>query len=174
MREKRLYLIGYLVGVGLFYVAIPAFLIGLHLLSYLLFPHPLLTLAWLRHGLIALLLFFGLGFAVWSNIALRVTGRGGPTDGFDIAVTPRTQRLVTNGPYRFTRNPMAFGTFLCYIALGLILNSVVVLVFIALMMPVALAYIRRYEEQRLARDFGEEFIKYKELVPMFFPWLPHK
>jgi len=170
MNDSSRYIFGYIVGVGLFYLAIPAFLVCLHLLTFPLFPHPLLALAWLRYGLIALLLFVGLGFAVWSNIALRLIGRGGPTDGFDKAITPRTQKLVTTGPYRYTRNPMAFGTFLCYIALGLILNSVVVLVFIAIIMPISLVYIKRFEELRLARDFGDEFREYKKRVPMFFPW----
>jgi protein-S-isoprenylcysteine O-methyltransferase Ste14 len=40
------------------------------------------------------------------------------------------------------------------------------------MMPVALAYIRRYEEQRLARDFGDQFTAYAQRVPMFFPLPP--
>jgi protein-S-isoprenylcysteine O-methyltransferase Ste14 len=171
MKISTRYILGYIVGIGLFYVAIPWGLVGLHLLSAPLFPHPLLPLAWLRYGLIAILLLFGLGFAAWSNIALRVIGHGGPTDGFDQVISPRTQKLVTSGPYRFTRNPMAFGTFLCYLALGLVLNSAVVLIFIALMMPVALAYIRRWEERRLARDFPEEFPAYRQRVPMFFPWL---
>jgi protein-S-isoprenylcysteine O-methyltransferase Ste14 len=174
MNDNRRYILGYIVGIGLFYIAIPAFLIGLHLVTAPLFPHPLLPLAWLRYSLIAILLLCGLGFAAWSNIALRVIGRGGPTDGFDQVISPRTQKLVTSGPYRYTRNPMAFGTFLNYLALALALNSAVLVVFIALMMPVALAYIRRYEEQRLARDFGDEFTEYAKRVPMFFPWPPGK
>ena len=170
MNTTTRYILGYIVGIGLFYLAIPAFLFCLHVLSFPLFPHPLLTLDWLRYGLIALLLFVGLGFAVWSNLALRMIGRGGPTDGFDKVISPRTQQLVTTGIYAYTRNPMAFGTFLCYLALALILNSVALIIFIALMMPVALVYIRHYEERRLARDFGDGFQEYKKRAPMFFPW----
>jgi protein-S-isoprenylcysteine O-methyltransferase Ste14 len=67
---------------------------------------------------------------------------------------------------------MAFGTFLCYFALGLALNSAAAVLFLAVMLPVAIAYIGHYEETRLARDFGEEFREYRRRVPMFFPWFP--
>ncbi|MRR08651.1 isoprenylcysteine carboxylmethyltransferase family protein [bacterium] len=165
-------LIGYLLGIGLFYVAIPWGLVGLHALAEPLFPFPLLPLEWLRWALVAVLLSFGLGFAAWSNIALRVVGRGGPAEGFGVAVSPRTQKLVTTGPYRFTRNPMAFGTFLNYFALALALDSAAVLVFVAVLLPAGIFYIGHFEETRLARDFGEEFREYRKRVPMFFPWFP--
>jgi len=172
MTPKIRNLLGYLLGIGLFYVAIPWGLVGLHVLAGPLFPYPLLPVEWLRWAVVAVLLLVGLGFAAWSNIALRVTGLGGPADGFDVAVSPRTQKLVTSGPYRFTRNPMAFGTFLNYFALALALDSAAVVVFLAMMLPAAIAYIGRFEETRLARDFGEEFREYRKRVPLFFPWFP--
>ncbi len=172
IKEQPRYILGYLLGIGLFYVAIPWGLVGLHALAEPLFQFPLLPVELLRWALVAILLFFGLGFAAWSNIALRVTGKGGPADGFDVAVSPRTQKLVTSGPYKFTRNPMAFGTFLCYFALGLALDSAAVVLFLAVMLPVAIVYIGHFEETRLARDFGEEFREYRKRVPLFFPWFP--
>jgi protein-S-isoprenylcysteine O-methyltransferase Ste14 len=164
------YFIGYLLGFGLFYIATPWALIGLHVLTMPLLPYPLLPFEWLRWSLVAFFLTVGLGFSFWSTIALFVIGKGGPTDGFGKAITPRTKKLVTSGPYRYARNPMAFGTFLCYFALGSSLDSIVIIVFLLIMLPVALAYIRRYEEQRLTKDFGNEFTEYKQRVAMFFPW----
>ncbi len=163
------HLFGYAVGTTLFYLCIPAFLVLLAWLSAPFFPYSFVPFAWLRYGLLAVLCLFGLLFALWSNIYLRTVGRGGPTDGFGKAVSPRTQRLVTTGPYRLTRNPMAFGTFLCYFALALYLNSIPVVLFLIILLPAALAYIRRWEERRLAADFGEEFAEYRKRVPMFFP-----
>jgi protein-S-isoprenylcysteine O-methyltransferase Ste14 len=168
------YILGYFLGIGLFYITIPAFLVGLHTLPSSFSTKPLFPISWFLYILTSILLFIGLTFALWSNICLRTMGKGGPTDGFGKAVSPRTQILVTSGPYRYTRNPMAFGTFLCYFALALYLNSIPVVVFLAILLPVALAYIRRWEERRLSWEFGREYAEYRRRVSMFFPRIPSR
>lgn len=168
------YILGYAIGITLFYLCIPSFLVVGALQTEPLLPYPFIPFTWLRYGLTATFLFFGFIFAIWANICLRTVGHGGPTDGFGKAVSPRTKRLVTTGPYRYTRNPMAFGAFLCYFALALWLNSIPVVLFLIILLPVALAYIRRWEERRLAKDFGEEYNEYRKRVPMFFPRIPSR
>ena len=95
----------------------------------------------------------GLVFAVGSNAALLFQGQGGPTDGFGIAVSPRTRHLVTTGLYRYTRNPMVFGTNLVYLAIVVHLGSVSGLVVLALFVSVLIPYLRWAEERRLLADF---------------------
>jgi protein-S-isoprenylcysteine O-methyltransferase Ste14 len=174
MKTPIRYFLGYFIGLGLFYITIPSLFGGLHYLSLNYLQYTLIPFSWLRKTLLVFSLFWGLFFALWSNICLRTVGRGGPTDGFGKAVSPRTRKLVTTGPYRYTRNPMAFGTFLCYFALALYLNSIPVVVFLIILLPLALAYIRRWEERRLAADFGEKFAEYRKRVPMFFPRFPSR
>ncbi len=163
------YLFGYLLGIGLFYGIIPWGLYGLHRAL----PLPSHLPVMLRGVLAGACFGFGLALAVSSNLVLRRIGQGGPTDGFGIAVTPRTRHLVVEGPYRLTRNPMAFGTWLCYVAMGLGLDTPLLVLFLLLLVPVIRAYIRRFEERRLAADFGQEYEAYRAEVPMFFP-LPRR
>ena len=106
---------------------------------------------------------------IWSNISLFMIGKGGPAEGLGIAISPRTKHLVIVGPYRYTRNPMVFGAYLCYLSLALFFNSLLCVILLAIMLPFAIVYIKLTEEKRLVKDFGEEFTKYKNEVSMFFP-----
>jgi protein-S-isoprenylcysteine O-methyltransferase Ste14 len=75
-----------------------------------------------------------------------------------------TTALVTDGPYRFTRNPMYVSLALLYAGLALWFDVFWALV----LLPAAIAIIRFYvisgEERYLERRFGEEYLKYKRRV----------
>ena len=168
------YLIGYLIGFCVFFLAIPY---GLHAISrgfhaFETIPYltdlPLGGSARLACALIAGSI--GLFFLLWSNAALIIQGKGGPTDAFNVAISPRTKHLVVGGPYRYTRNPMVFGAFSFYVALAVYWNSLP-----ALMAPAAFSvavrfYLRATEEKRLLRDFGKEYEEYRKTVAMIVPW----
>jgi protein-S-isoprenylcysteine O-methyltransferase Ste14 len=96
-------------------------------------------------------------------------GKGGPTDGFNIAISPRTKNLVVTGPYRLSRNPMVFGAFSVYFAIGLFLFSALVLFTLAVFLGLSVVYLKQTEEKRLTRDFGEAYVAYRKKVPMIFP-----
>jgi protein-S-isoprenylcysteine O-methyltransferase Ste14 len=75
-----------------------------------------------------------------------------------------TLAIVTDGPYRFTRNPLYLGNLVVYAGLGLVFNSVWVLLF---MIPMALVIewgIVRREERYLAAKFGDVYLNYKGRV----------
>jgi protein-S-isoprenylcysteine O-methyltransferase Ste14 len=40
---------------------------------------------------------------------MKLRGKGNPMDAFGHEVAPRTQHLMTDGPYRLNRNPMLTG-----------------------------------------------------------------
>jgi protein-S-isoprenylcysteine O-methyltransferase Ste14 len=158
------YIMGYIAGFAVFFLAFPYLLYWVALLFEVhIFDH------WSRYLIAVMLLIPGLFFVAWSNIALVTAGKGGPTDIFNVPISPRTQRLVVTGPYQYTRNPMAFGAFCCYFALAVYLNSLADLVLLALLSIGARFYIEETEERRLWKDFGKEYEEYRGRVPMFLP-----
>jgi len=112
---------------------------------------------------------WGLFFLIWSNIFLVSRGKGGPTEGFGISISPKTRYLVIKGPYRFTRNPMAFGALSIYFSITLFLNSLTGFVVVIVIMLVAIIYLKTSEEKRLLKDFGDEYLQYKKKVSMIVP-----
>jgi protein-S-isoprenylcysteine O-methyltransferase Ste14 len=81
------------------------------------------------------------------------------------------EMLITKGPYKYTRNPMHTGLFLIMIASGIYYGS---LLSLAVFTPVYILFdtlmIKYIEEPGLVKRLGEEYVKYRERTPMFFPW----
>lgn len=161
---------GYLLGGGIFLVCLPwlASYCALLLDRVLGLPQPFSPVVGL--GIFIPVVAFGLFWAAWSNLYLLVKGRGGPTETFGVAVSPPTQRLVTSGPYRYTRNPMVFGALTVYLSMGFLFPSISLFV-IVLPVLCLLSYvvITRGEERRLEREFGEEYSLYRQRVPRYLP-----
>src|SRR5258708_7944802 len=67
------------------------------------------------------------------------------------------QRLITSGPYRFSRNPLYLGgNVLIFFGAALVLGSATALFVTAVHLPLVDLFIRR-EERQLERDFGDEW-----------------
>ena len=72
--------------------------------------------------------------------------------------------LITDGPYRFSRNPGYVSLTLLYLGVALLLNNVWVLL---LVLPALLTmdlWIVRSEERHLEERFGEQYLRYKRAV----------
>lgn len=163
------YILGYLVGFFIFIAFIPFCLFNVAILL----PYQIVADHGILLRVISILIgTIGLVFMLWSNIGLFVLGRGGPTDFFNMTITPRTSYLVTAGPYRYTRNPMVFGAYMIYLALAMNLDSIAVISLVILSLPVAILYLRKTEKRRLLVDFGQEYEDYRRRVPMIVPWFP--
>lgn len=171
MDTKRVirHILGYAVGGSVFMLLIPYALYRLAPYLNELSGIPPLEDIVLRLAIAAPVLVTGLVFGIWSNLSLFFTGKGGPTDGFGLALSPRTAHLVVSGPYRHTRNPMVFGAFMCYASIAVLLGSIAMLFAVVLALPFIAVYLRIFEERRLYRDFGDEFIAFRNSVPMIFP-----
>jgi len=163
------HILGYIIGISLFGLFIPFGLIGLAKSPYCFLNFSIIANTSFRIILGLIFLVPGLFFMIWSNLALFKTGKGGPADGFGLAVSPRTEKLVISGPYVYTRNPMVFGAFMSYFSLGIFCDSPSVLVLLLLCIPLVMFYLKLTEEKRLFKDFGDEFIQYKKQVSMIFP-----
>jgi protein-S-isoprenylcysteine O-methyltransferase Ste14 len=80
-------------------------------------------------------------------------------------------KLVTDGPYRYARNPMLTGIFIQLFGLGILDNSLaLILIFTPLFIFINYWELKRVEEPELEKRLGREYIDYKKRVPMFFPW----
>jgi protein-S-isoprenylcysteine O-methyltransferase Ste14 len=108
-------------------------------------------------GLGALLVVAGLGLLLSFNTLFSRRGT---------AVEPwkPTTAIVTDGPYRFTRNPAYLGMALTYVGIAVMSSALWVL----LPLPVVLAVIDRgviaREERYLEGKFGEEYLGYTRRV----------
>lgn len=95
--------------------------------------------------------------ALWSLILFRRSGE-------DPNPFKPTSRMVQQGPYRFTRNPMYLAMLLVCVGFAVMLENV----WILLLTPVAAFVLQRYaiapEEEYLERRFGEDYVAYKRRV----------
>lgn len=145
--------LGYLLGFLLFVVGIPA-LMWWASGTPALWPVPAA-----RCIVATLLMIGGLSLSVWTIVYMKKRGKGNPMDAFGHEVAPRTQHLMTDGPYRFNRNPMLTGT-LTYLAGAAMWlwrwpAAVVWAAFLAVMLVQVIS-----EEKRLRKDFGQEYEDY--------------
>lgn len=169
MRETMRYIIGYILGFTIFLLLIPFGLYELSKLDYLLDDRVLINSTILRYIISLLIFLVGAYFMIWSNVFLFMVGKGGPADGLGVSISPQTKKLVTIGPYRYSRNPMVFGAFSIYTSIVIFLNSIIGLISLLIFLFVAIIYLKLSEEKRLLKDFGEEYINYKKKVSMIFP-----
>ncbi|MHB0912791.1 MAG: methyltransferase [Armatimonadota bacterium] len=116
---------------------------------------------------------FGLFWILWAYSYLHFVGRGSPIEAFGVALLP-TERLVTTGPYAYTRNPMILGELLLLVAVALYARSLAGLVLVPALALLAVWYARAFEEPGLARRFGDAYRKYKESVPTLLPRRPRR
>lgn len=169
MKEKIRYIIGYILGFTIFILLIP---FGLYRLSHFdsLFSGRVLFCSDLLRYIISSLFFLvGAVFAIWSNIFLLMIGKGGPVDAFGVSISPQTTKLVTIGPYRYSRNPMVFGAFSLYLSVALFLNSITGLICVLAFLGIMIIFLKLSEEKRLLKDFGDEYTDYRKKVSMIFP-----
>jgi protein-S-isoprenylcysteine O-methyltransferase Ste14 len=96
-------------------------------------------------------------------VYFAVVGGGTPAP-FD---PPR--KLVTQGLFRYVRNPGYIGGLLIILGEGLILESVLVFVFAAFMFVLFRFFVIYYEERKLKEMFGESYEEYLNTVPRWFP-----
>jgi protein-S-isoprenylcysteine O-methyltransferase Ste14 len=109
---------------------------------------------------------FSLGF--WSVNTQLTRGRGTP-----LPVMP-TQKLLTDGPFRYCRNPMTLGAILAYLGIGIAARTIAGTVFVLSLAASLLVYLKRLEEGELAERFGAAYLAYKRETPFIIPRLPRR
>lgn len=169
MKRVLRFLTGYLLGISIFFVLVPYGFLKLSMLDHIFNYHMIVSSMVIRFALCGVLMLIGLIFVIWSNIYLFSVGKGGPAEGMGVAISPKTNKLVISGPYKYCRNPMVFGAFIIYLALVIYLNSITGLITLVILLCSAIVYLKKSEEKRLDRDFGPDYKEYRKNVPMIIP-----
>ena len=172
-RDKKM-ILGYIVGGLLVIVLVPSIIYGITSLCDSVYRIEVIQSAVIRWIILMILLVIGLVYGIWSVIIQNTFGQGGPVEIGNIEISPKTQNLVVSGPYKYTRNPMLFGTFLMYLAFALFMNSITAVVLISAIFIVMLTVVVKMEEKRLLKDFGKQYEDYRKKVSMFIPWFQRK
>ncbi len=154
--------LGYILGFLVFVAGIPALMWWVSGRLFLWAP----ALPW---AIVAVpLMLIGLALSIWSIVHMKKVGEGNPFDAYNHEIAPRTKHLMTDGPYKYSRNPMLLGVYIYDIGVLIWLQSWwPLLVFAAEVVLLTLQV--RSEEKRLEADFGEEYLVYKQTVPRYFP-----
>jgi len=152
---------------------IPAFFLFALILPYLLVILLPRMDAWLHLPVLyfrpvnivigSLFLVIGGIYGFWSIYSQLSRASGTP-----LPMMP-TQKLLIDGPFKQCRNPMTFGTVMAYLGVGILVGSLSSIVFILIIGGLLLTYLKKFEERELEMRFGEEYVKYKENTPFFFP-----
>ena len=107
----------------------------------------------------------GVGIYIWTVVNFAVIGRGTP------APIDAPRRLVVQGPHRCVRNPMYLGVLAVVLGWVLAFRSLSLLAYLA---AVALAFhaaVLFVEEPALRRQFGAEYLAYRDSVRRWLPSL---
>lgn len=173
-KEILRYVMGYFLGGSFFLLLIPGLIYSSAFISEIFFRKTIFSSDIIRIFISAALFLPGIAFMIWSNLALFIKGKGGPSEGFGVEISPKTKVLVTSGPYRFTRNPMVFGAYSIYLSLALFLNTYASVILVLVFLPGIITYLKKSEEKRLLKDFGEDYLKFKNKVSLLIPLPPKK
>ena len=103
------------------------------------------------------LILTGLTLNVWSVSFLR---KRETTIEFNQSPT----RLVTDGPYRFSRNPIYLSGLIISLGIALFLGSLITFVFPILLFIILERYYIPKEDESLKKAFGETYQNYKQSV----------
>ncbi len=85
----------------------------------------------------------------------------------------KARTLTTAGPYRFTRNPLYFGSLIMLIGLSITGGSWIAGAFFLLLFGLIYIPTMLREESELRQGFQETFNQYARIVPRFFPRVTH-
>lgn len=123
---------------------------------HLLAPWPIVPPP-LGYVLAGTLLVAGIALGSWARLHLK--RRGTP-------VNPRkaTTALVTDGPYRYSRNPLYLRVTLLYLGVSFLVNDMWLLVVLPLVLVALRVGVIGREERYLEAKFGDEYRAYKAKV----------
>ena len=130
--------------------------LGVGFLLRWLVPHPVLAApASATIGPVVVALSFGV--FIWALVTMLRGHASIPTN------TP-TEAIVTDGPYRLSRNPIYLSMILLQVGVGIWTASLWFFILAAVCVALLTWGVIRREERYLTRKFGNEYLSYKSNV----------
>ncbi len=112
--------------------------------------------------------FTGMYLLIVTCLLFHKIGKG------TLAPWNETKHLVVEGPYKIVRNPMILGVMMILLAEAFLLNSYAILMYLIIFFVINTVYFKMYEEKKLIQKFGDEYIRYRNEVPMWLPMFKDK
>lgn len=117
--------------------------------------------------IVAMTLFaFAVSVYLWSVWNFGARGRGTPLP----LDAPR--KLVIQGPYRYTRNPMYVAVFSALVGWLILFPTLALAIYVLFFLVAVNLFVRGYEEPHLRQVFGAEYEAYLGRVPRWLPRIP--
>lgn len=123
-----------------------------------------IAMAWVFAGL---LVFSAQKFPTWPGIALCFFGA--TIRFWASGFLRKDSKPAVGGPYAMTRNPLYLGTYLMALGTALAIEAWALLAVMTVLFAVIYHYIILDEENKLRHLFGDQNIRYRELVWRFWP-----
>jgi len=147
----------------LFLFLIPLLLIrGLPPLDKIL-GFPLFSFGIVNFILGGLLVLIGATYALWSIISQLTRAKGTPLPMM------ATQKLLIDGPFKQSRNPMGFGAITMYLGMTIVVGSLSSVIVVIIFLMLLILWIKKVEENELEIRFGQDYVNYKNSTPFMIP-----
>jgi len=131
---------------------------------------------WASRWRVPLGFLLGVAYVFFSRPTVKLVLAGGGVAALGVALRVyaaghlyKNRSLAVSGPYAWTRNPLYLGSSLMGVGFALAGgNGYLALAFVTLFVAIYWPVVRR-EEQYLRREFSENYDRYAQRVPLFFP-----
>lgn len=110
-----------------------------------------------------IMVLIGATYALWSIISQLTRARGTPLPMM------ATQKLLIDGPFKQSRNPMGFGAICMYLGMAIIVGSLSSIIIVVLFLLLLILWIKKVEEKELEIRFGQDYMDYKKSTPFMIP-----
>jgi protein-S-isoprenylcysteine O-methyltransferase Ste14 len=136
--------------------------------TFVLYPAAVLAFEMIRRGGTLRVVPWGALLLIWGYLQYRLTGRFRGQRGGGPGVERPPQRIVSSGPYRYTRNPMYLGHLIFMAGLAITFLSWFA---VAILLVNMIWFDRRVraDERNLLRQFGEPYADYCRRVKRWIP-----
>lgn len=108
--------------------------------------------------------WLGAGLVVVAFAIIGACAMGFRKSGTSLPTNLPTTAIVTEGLYRYSRNPIYIGLSLAYLGLALVLDAGWALVLLPVVLVLMNEGVIKREEAYLARKFGRPYLDYKAKV----------
>lgn len=136
----------------------------INVILWIWFPLPLVN-AWI----ISTNIWAGMIVAACITILGSILMIKGMLDAGSETLTPSRETEMYGGIYKYIRHPQSAGEFPIFVAMGFLVNSWFLVIFMSIYIVIYVPIMIYYEEKDLIRRFGEKYLNYQKQTGAIFP-----